>query len=350
MNEPCSAPATLVRLDGSLGEGGGQVLRTALSLSLLTGRPIHLYNLRLRRPKPGLQPQHLAAVKAAAAAGQAEVRGAALNSQELIFIPGRLRPGTYRFDIGTAGATSLVLQTLFLPLCLADKSSTLLFTGGTHVPWSPCFHYLEQHWLPYLQEMGFGGRLVFEKAGFYPEGGGVIQATTRPAGELRPLQITGRGALLRIRGMSVVCNLDENIASRQKLQALRRLEPLCRDTKIKTLSLPSSNKGTFLLLLAEFEHSRLCSTALGAKGKRAEVVADEACQELEILLAGEAAVDQYLPDQLLLPMALAQGESRLTAHITPHLLTNAEVIRRFLPVRITIEGEPGQVGSISVQP
>jgi len=341
----------LVEIDGSIGEGGGQVLRTALTLSLVTGQPFHLYSLRARRSKPGLQPQHLTAVKAAAAVGQADATGAAQGSQELTFHPQKIRPGTFKFDIGTAGATTLVLQTILLPLSLADKTSTVTLTGGTHVPWSPCFHYLDLHWIPYLQAMGFRHKISLEKAGFYPEGGGILQASIRPAGEIQPLQIPERGALLRISGISAVANLDEEIAARQKHQALRRLEPLCRETKVKTLSLPSFGKGTFLLLLAEFEHSRVCYTALGEKGKRAEKVADEACDKLQALLNSRAAVDEHLADQLLLPLALAEGVSELTtARVTQHLLTNAQVIRKFLPVEITIKGELDQEGWITILP
>ena len=302
-------------------------------------------------PKPGLQPQHLTAVRAAAAVSNAEVTSASLGSQELTFLPHAIRPGTYRFDIGTAGATALVLQTILIPLSLAKKAATLTLTGGTHVPWSPCFHYLDLQWNPYLQEMGFNTRLTLEKAGFYPQGGGSIQAILRPAGLLKPLQLSERGALLRIQGISAVANLDDEIALRQKHQALRRLEPLCRDTKIKTINLPSLGKGTLILLIAEFEQGSACYTALGEKGKPAEKVADEACDSLQVLLNKHAGIDEYLADQLLLPLALAQGPSKFsTPKITGHLLTNAEVIRKFLPVEITIEGELDQEGWISIHP
>ena len=280
-----------IEIDGSQGEGGGQVLRTSLSLSLITGKPLHLFNIRSRRSKPGLQPQHLTAVRAAAAISGAEVSSASLGSQELTFLPHAVRPGTYRFDIGTAGAATLVLQTILIPLSLAKKAATLTLTGGTHVPWSPCFHYLDLQWHPYLHIMGFNTRLTLEKAGFYPQGGGSIQAILRPAGRLQPLQLLERGALLRIQGISAVANLEDEIALRQKHQALRRLEPLCRDTKIKTLHLPSLGKGTLILLLAVFEQGSACYTALGEKGKPAEKVADEACDSLQLLLNRRAGID-----------------------------------------------------------
>jgi RNA 3'-terminal phosphate cyclase (ATP) len=340
-----------IEIDGAQGEGGGQVLRTSLSLSLITGKPLHLFNIRRRRSKPGLQPQHLTAVRAAAAVGGAEVNSASLGSQELTFLPHEIHPGSYRFDIGTAGATSLVLQTILIPLSLAKKAATLTLTGGTHVPWSPCFHYLDLQWNPYLQEIGFNTRLTLEKAGFYPQGGGSIRVSLRPAKLLQPLQLAERGQLLRILGVSAVANLDDEIAIRQKHQALRRLEPLCRDTKIKTLNLPSPGKGTFILLTVEFEQGRACYTALGEKGKPAETVADEACDSVQLLLDRSAGIDEYLADQLLLPLALAHGPSRIAApKITEHLLTNAEVVRKFLPVEITIEGDLDCEGWISIHP
>ena len=341
----------MIEIDGSMGEGGGQVLRSALALSALTRQAVHITHIRLRRPKPGLQAQHLQSVKAAAAVCDGEVEGAAAGSQTLTFYPGELKAGRYRFEIGTAGSTSLVLQTIFLPLCLAGGTSSVKISGGTHVPWSPCFDYLDLQWLPHLRRMGFSARLVMEQAGFYPSGGGLIQATISPAPNRLPLDLTQRGALKSISGISAVADLDPTIATRQKHQALRRLEPRCRETKIKTVELNSPSKGTILLLLATFEHSQCCYFALGEKGKPAERVADEAVDALEAFLYTEGVIDQYLADQLLLPMAMASGKSRLgTSKVTQHLLTNAEVIRRFLPTEITIQGEVGQSGLVEVTP
>ena len=341
----------MIEIDGSLGEGGGQVLRTALSLAVLTHQAVQLKNIRAGRSKPGLAAQHLEAVQAAAAISQAEVAGASLGSTRLKFAPGEIRPGNYHFNIPTAGATSLVLQTVFLPLCLAGVASNVTIGGGTHVPWSPCYHYLERQWLLALEAMGVEARLMLELAGFYPQGGGTLRATIQPAKKLEPLHLVERGALLRIRGLSGVANLDNEIARRQKLQALRRLEPVCRDTKIETLELPSHTKGTFILLLAEFEYSQAAYSALGELGKRAERVADEAVAPLLELLETDGAIDPYLADQLLLPLALASGPSQIrTAAVTQHLLTNAEVIRAFLPVNIEVEGDLGQAATVRVVP
>lgn len=333
--------------------GGGQILRSALALSLLTGQELHITNIRLGRPKPGLMAQHLQSVDAAAAVGKAEVRGAALHSQQLFFRPTGVRSGRYKFEIGTAGATSLVLQTIFLPLSRAESASTVIISGGTHVNWSPSFHYLELNWLPYLKEMGFDLRLSLDQAGFYPEGGGRITATIRPAQAISPLHITERGKLLRIRGISAVANLDQSIADRQKRQALRRLEGLAPgvEVKIKTEQLPAPFKGTLLLLLAEFEGSHCCYDALGAKGKPAEAVADEAVDGLAAFLQTDGAIDERLADQLLLPLSQASGPSEIrTSRVTDHLLTNAAVIRAFLPVQIDIQGLLGEPALVRIIP
>ena len=340
-----------VEIDGARGEGGGQILRSSLTLSLLTGKPLHLINIRARRSKPGLRPQHLKSVQAAAEIGEARTQGAALGSTELVFEPGQVRPGDYLFDIGTAGATSLLLQTVYLPLALADSPSTVTAKGGTHVPMSPCFHYLDLHWRKFLAASGLELDLHMERAGFYPPGGGMIRLSIPPVTGIKPLELRARGRPERIRGLSAVADLDESIAERQRDRTLKRLgryADLC-DIRIEHLDAPS--KGTVLLLLAEFEHTQTCFFGLGARGKPAERVADEAIDELLAFLKTEAAVDRYLADQLLLPLAVVTGESVIsTSEITRHLLTNAEVIRRFLPIDVTIKGSPEEPGTVHIRP
>lgn len=328
----------MIQIDGSLGEGGGQVLRTSLSLSILTGQPFTITRIRAGRPKPGLQPQHLAAVRAAAQICGAQVEGDSVNSQTLVFAPGRVRPGAYRCDIGTAGATSLVLQTIWLPLALAGAASEATIAGGTHVPWSPCYHYLDWQWLPFLRRIGLAGELKLDLAGFYPQGGGLVQARIEPADTIAALRLTERGALKGIRGLSLVANLDLSIAERQRDRALRRLADRHNRIEIATADVWANTKGTALILLAEFKHSAACYSALGAPGKRAEQVADEACLWLEKFLAGAGAVDEYLADQLLLPLAFADGVSEYrAAKATEHLRTNADVIRAFGAAEIEID-------------
>ncbi|MBZ5699763.1 MAG: RNA 3'-phosphate cyclase [Acidobacteriia bacterium] len=337
-------------IDGSLGEGGGQVLRTSLALALITGRSFALTNIRRRRANPGLRAQHLKAVEAARDVGKAKVEGARLGSQSLVFEPTGLYPGEFHFDIGTAGSTSLVLQTILPPLSFAATSSTVTLVGGTHVPWSPCFHFLDLHWLHHMRKIGFNIRLKLDAAGFYPRGGGRVLATVWPVSRLSPLCLTNRGPLKRIRGISAVANLNQSIAERQKVQALKQLSDVARPVEIEILRLSSPSKGSLLLLLAEFENSQCCFYGLGALGKPAESVADEAVNELLDLLATDGAIDHYLSDQLVLPLALAPGVSEIrTSKVTQHLTTNAEIVKMFIPVSIEVDGKIGQPGSIRIR-
>ncbi len=339
----------MIDIDGTRGEGGGQILRTALAMSVITATAMRLRNIRGRRPKPGLMPQHLKAVEAAAAISGARVRGANVGSSELVFEPGAPAAGDHRFDIGTAGAATLVLQTIALPLSLAAHTSELTIIGGTHVPWSPTYDYLAQHWLAFLRQAGFRITTTLERVGFYPKGGGRLRARIEPVHGPTALRLSERGALLRIRGISMVANLDRAIAQRQAQQARRRLAPWCEDVDIALAQERSYSPGTALLLIAQFEHSQCCYGALGARGKPAERVADEAVDALVAFLATDAAIDEHLADQLLLPLALADGISTLRPRrITPHLATNAEVIGLFLPVTIALDGVSGAPGTVRV--
>lgn len=339
----------MLEIDGSIGEGGGQVLRTSLTLSCITGKPIHIVNIRAKRSKPGLRPQHLSSVNAAAEISEASTEGVKLGSTEILFSPGKLKIGQYNFEIGTAGSTVLLLQTVFIPLAHTQGTSQLHIGGGTHVPWSPCFDYINMHWLNYMDQIGYQAELIQERAGFYPPGGGRITARIKPHREQKPLHLEKRGNLIRIRGVSAVANLDPVIATRQKHQALRRLQPIHRDTKIKTVSLSATSKGTYILLIAEFEQSQCCYFSLGKKGKPAEAVADEAVDELLAFLNTTGAVDRYLADQLILPLSFVKDVSIIkTEKITKHLLTNAAVIKKFLPVKIQIDGSEGHPGQIEI--
>lgn len=350
------ADSKLLEINGALGEGGGQILRSALTLSILTGKSIFIRNIRLNRTKHGLLAQHLTSVGAAAAVSKAHVEGAALGSTSLTFRPNAVRSGRYKFDINTAGATSLVFQTVFLPLSRASAASSVIISGGTHVRWSPCYHFLRLQWLPYLQRMGFDADIELNTAGFYPQGGGRINTVIRPATTITPLNMVERGKLIRISGISAVANLNREIAERQKRQALGRLVSISSkldqpEIKIKIDELPSATKGTLLLLLAEFENGSACYCALGELGKPAERVADEAVDALLAFLETKATLDQYLADQLVLPLSLAEGPSIFhTNQITQHLLTNVEIIRLFLPVTFSIDGDFGKPGIIHIDP
>jgi RNA 3'-terminal phosphate cyclase (ATP) len=282
----------------------------------------------------------------------AEVRGDRVGSEEIVFAPGPVRPGDYFFDIGTAGATSLVLQTLLLPLSLVRETSSVTLRGGTHVPWSPSFHYLDWHWRPLLARIGIPFDLTMSMAGFYPQGGGELRAQIPGGAHPKPLRLTERGPLRAVRGLSAVANLPREIAERQRRQAVRRLKNLLpdREPAVVEEELPAASRGTVLLLLAEFDPGRACCFALGARGKRAERVADEAVDVLAAFLGSDGAVDPWLADQLLLPLALAEEPSELrTSEVTAHLLTNAEVIRLFLPVEIGVDGPLGGPATVQVR-
>lgn len=340
----------MIEIDASFGEGGGQILRSALALSIITGKAMQLTRIRANRPQPGLKPQHLKAVEAAALISAAHVAGATLGSQSLRFEPGELKSGQYEFDIGTAGSVSLLLQTLCLPLSFAEGPSGLILRGGTHVPWSPCFHYLQWQWLPYLAEAGYHVACSLERAGFYPRGGGVLHAAVTPARPRTPLRLTRRGRLLRIRGLSAVGRLDRSIAERQRRQALDRLHDLEVPLEIEVLAVPAVAPGTFIVLLAEFECGRCCASALGARHKRAEKVADEAVDELRADIASGGAIDAWLADQLLLPLAFVPERSELSVcRISRHLHSNAELLSYFLPVAVEIDGEIGEPGTVRIQ-
>ncbi len=341
-----------ITVDGSYGEGGGQILRTSLTCAILTGTPVHIVNIRAGRPQPGLRPQHLVAVRAAAEICAADVEGDAVGSREVRFRPHRVRPGRYRWDIGTAGAVTLVLQTVFLPLALAEQTSHLTIRGGTHVPWSPTWAYVERQWAPYMERIGCSARLHLKRAGFYPRGGGEVEVTVHPTRRpLRPLHAPEGGTLLRLGGTVYIANLPDHIARRQKLTALAALRKYRQDAKITVQRLQAPSPGTLTLVEAHKEHGRGCYTALGEKGKRAEVVAQEAVDRLRAYIESSASVDRHLADQLLLPLALAEGPSTFSTDcVTQHLVTNAHVITRFLPVQIEIEGDVGAFGRVTVIP
>jgi RNA 3'-terminal phosphate cyclase (ATP) len=344
----------ILKIDGSYGEGGGQILRTALALSCVFDRPIEITNIRKSRKRPGLQPQHLTALKAAATVSNAGVEGADLSSTTLRFSPGHLAGGEYLFDVsekkGSAGSTSLVLQTILLPLCFAEHQSGITVIGGTQVPWSPSFHYLKYVFLPALSRLGVKAELNIEKWGWYPIGGGKVAAAVNPKKEFLPLEIAERGKLVRVTGISAASNLSQDIAKRQRDQALTMLSQKGIDADIEIISAPSPGKGTLMFLRVEYENITAGFDSLGAIGKRAEDVADEACKALFEYIDAGGALDPHLADQIIPYLALASGPSTFTtSRITQHLLTNIWVVKQFVDVEIQVEGNEGEPGAVGVQ-
>jgi RNA 3'-terminal phosphate cyclase (ATP) len=346
-------PKDIIRIDGSYGEGGGQILRTSLALSCVLGKPVEIINIRKARGKPGLQPQHLTAVTAAAAISRAHVEGAELSSTSIIFHPRAIIGGDYTFDVsekkGSAGSTSLVLQTIMLPLCFAGQPTNVTVIGGTHVPWSPTFHYLKYVFLPLLSRINVEIDIDIKKWGWYPGGGGMVTAHVAPRAEWSPIRETSRGRLLRVTGLSAVSNLSRDIAVRQRNKAVVVLRDRGIDASIEIVDAFSPGKGTLVFLKAEFENIVAGFDALGALGKRAEEVADEACQALLAYVNSSGALDPHLADQIITYLALAHGESEFTtSRITRHLLTNIWVVQQFLDVNVHVEGNEGEPGQIKI--
>jgi RNA 3'-terminal phosphate cyclase (ATP) len=341
-------PALIV-IDGSQGEGGGQILRTALALSAATGQGFTLSQIRARRARPGLRPQHLAAVRAAALACGAKVGGVFEGSPDLRFEPGAVEPGDFRFEIATAGAASLVLQAVLPALATAGASSQVSITGGTHVPLSPSFDYLARHWSASVEALGLRTAFVLEKAGFYPRGGGVVEAQVEPWPRPAGLRLEERGALLRVRGVSGEARLKGDVAKRQRDAAQARLWETRRlEAEWQVGSVPAASPGSFLLLEAVFEKGRGAFGYLGQRGVRPEQLGDRAARRLLHFLEEPGAVDSFLADQLVAPLALARGGGLVaTPEVTQHLETVAQVVGLF-GVGARVEGRRGLPGFVEV--
>jgi RNA 3'-phosphate cyclase len=339
----------MIEIDGAMGEGGGQILRTSLALSLLTGQAFHLRRIRANRDRPGLRPQHLMCVRAAAQIGDAKLRGAAEGSCELWFGPHTLTPGHYRFAIPTAGALSLVLHTVYLPLALrSSEACDLVLEGGTHVNASPCFHFLETTWRRYLEGIGIRIGLALERPGFYPRGGGRVRSRIEPAAQPRSLLIRDVRPVDRITIQSAVAGLPVSIAARQERQANERLAAAGVPLESRVEEWPGG-PGTMLALTLHGPPVPTMFFALGARGKRAERVADEAVDEALAYLESPGGVDPHSADQLLLPLSLAPGHSCFpVSAVTKHLLTNADVIGRFIDRSIHIDGTLSEPGTVTV--
>lgn len=337
-----------IMIDGSEGEGGGQLLRTALSLSLVTGRPFRIERIRARRKKPGLLRQHLTAVQAAGRVGGARMAGAELASQTLSFEPAEVQPGEYEFAVGTAGSATLVFQTLLPALLHVQAPSRVTVEGGTHNPAAPPFDFLARTFLPILGRMGASVTASLERCGFYPAGGGRITFDVAACPALRPVTLLHRGAT-QVRARSVVASLPASIGKRELGIVRERLgleRHLCRVESIEECVGP----GNVLLIVIEGESITEIVTGFGIKGVSAEKVASDACDEADRYLRSDVPVGSHLADQLLIPMALAGGGSFRTLAPSAHTQANASVVRRFLDVPIAIDAEAEDAYRITVGP
>ncbi len=334
-------------IDGSQGEGGGQILRTALSLAMITGTPFRLDNVRAGRRKPGLLRQHLTCVKAAAEISGAKVDGAVLGSRSVSFKPGAIRGGDYTFAVGSAGSSTLVFQTVLPALLRAAEPSRLKLSGGTHNPSAPTFDYLERVFLPQLARMGASVGVHLGQAGFYPAGGGRWSATIEPVAQLTPLVIDSAGALVRRRIIADVANVGFDVARRETHKAAELMSwpvDTCEPRTVK-----SAGPGNVVAIEIAHEHVTEIFTGFGERGIAAETVAASTVDDARAYLAAGAPVGPHLADQLLLPLALAGGGSFVTMPPTQHTRTNIAVIEKFLPVTFAVEQIEGKRWRIVVE-
>lgn len=337
----------MITIDGSLGEGGGQILRTSLALSLVTGQPFRMERIRAKRQKPGLLKQHLTAVEAAKTVGCGEAEGAALSSQTLEFRPGPVTPGNYRFAIGTAGSATLVLQTVLPALLTASGPSTLTLEGGTHNPLAPPFDFLEKCFIPLIHRMGPLMELELRRHGFFPAGGGQFHARIEPSKTLARLNLPERGSIRNRQAQILVSKLPEHVGQRELNVVRDELKWRADECAIEAIRSPVG-PGNAVVLAIETEHVTEVFAGFGERGRSAEEVARSAVEAAKIWLEADVPVDEHLADQLLIPMALAGGGSFRTTKPSPHTSTNAKVIQRFLPVQFRIEQESDLAWRVSV--
>lgn len=322
----------MIEIDGSFGEGGGQILRTAVALSCVTGKAVRIKKIRANRPKPGLAAQHLKGIEAAKIISGAEVEGLRLGSTEVIFRPGIVRGGEYRIDIGTAGSVTLIFQTILLPLLFAERESRVTVTGGTDVAWAPPVDYFKNVTLKALREMNAECQLQVLRRGYYPKGGGAVRLEVKPS-EMRGVIFERLDEI--VKGVSHCQNLPEHVAVRQANSAREFLEERGIRAEIKIEVLNGLSTGSGIVLWNGYKGS----SALGEKGKRAEVVGLEAAESLYMELKSEAAFDAHLADQIMPFAAMADGRTEYTtSKVTMHQKSNAYVINSFLGEVVRFEG------------
>jgi RNA 3'-phosphate cyclase len=346
----------MIKIDGAIGEGGGALLRTALTLSAVGQQPIHIYNIRAKRAKPGLAPQHMHGVKALAELTKAKVDGLSLGSTELKFEPGAMEGAKFRVDIGTAGSTTLILQILMPAAAFAKKSVEVEITGGTDNPLAPPIDFLKNVTLPILRRMGYLGEVECIRRGHYPRGGGAVRARIEPIKRLNAIKLIEPGKVTRISGMAHCVKLPEHIATRMAHAAnMALIKAGYSEINIKTESYepsrdPHLGPGTGITLWAETEQGAILgASSLGRPGKPAEQVGREAAENLVKQLRTGRAVDRHLTDQLIPYMALAECTSEITsAELTSHALTNIALVENILGVKFEVDGQQGQPGRIRV--
>lgn len=334
-------------IDGSFGEGGGQIVRGSLCLAAALGRALRIEKIRARRPRPGLANQHLAAARAAAKVCGGELAGAKKGALELEFNPGPLAPGRYSFEIGTAGSTTLVLQTVFPLLALSGGESTAMIHGGTHNPMAPPAEFIAESFLPTARLAGFDADIALVRHGFYPKGGGAIRATVRPQQKTPPLDLTAPVDWGRPEATVLITNLPEHVADRERMELADALR--IDSGEVIVDALPGEvGPGNAVMVRYRSGGRTALITAFGEPGKRAERVANEAAREAKNFARSGAAIDPRLADQLILLLALGPGGSFTTSEITEHTRTHAEIIRAFTNQKITFETQKPDLHKVIV--
>jgi len=351
---------TTISIDGSEGEGGGQIIRSSMALSVLSGTPIHITNIRAGRKKPGLKRQHVTSVQAVAeiCGAQRSLHGAELNSGELRFEPTAPQPGTYYFSVGTAGSATLVFQTVLPVLLRCSGPSTVVIEGGTHNDMAPPFDFLDRCFLPWVRAMGATVDLTLEQHGFYPAGGGKLVAHISPPSHLAGFELLERGYRTAARMTAILSKLPDQIGERQIKTATRMLEwPGGFETEVRRVQSPGP--GTVSLLELGFDHITEFITGVGRRGVSSEQVAKSMVKDATAYLNHDAPVGEHLADQLLLPLALSacepadtpvrRGGSFRTGPLSLHTTTHIDIIERFLPVEITVTAD-AEANLIEVKP
>ena len=338
----------MLAIDGAFGEGGGQIIRTALALSVVTGAPFRIERIRANRKKPGLRQQHLTAVNAAARIGLAQVEGNSLGSTELTFIPQHVTPGHYHFAVGTAGSCILVLQTVLPALLTADGRSELILEGGTHNPLAPSFDFLSNTFLPCIHRMGVHITTILDRPGFYPAGGGKLSVSIEPTAQLSRLTLLERGAIQKCTAKVLLSKLPRHIGERELKVLARELAWPEHCMAIEEVQNPYG-PGNALIAQVECEHITTVFTGFGERGVRAETVARRLAGEIREYLAADVPADRHLADQLILPMALAGGGAFRTLAPTQHTITNIEVVKQFLDVEVSIAQQSETVWELSIK-
>ena len=333
----------MIEIDGSQGEGGGQILRTAVSMSAVTSQPVRIFNIRARRPNPGLAPSHVTSIEAVAQIADAEVDGLFPGSKEIVFRPQQLTGGEFEFDVGTAGSISLVLQACLIPAALSRRTVRLDIKGGTDVRWSPPIDFMRLVHAPMLSQLGVSAEIEVQSRGFYPEGGGRVVAEIAPVSKIACAEIRSPGKVLAVDGTAFSQNLPEHVASRMKHAALKKLTGF-PSVRIDSDVRKGSSTGAGIVLAARCENATLGQSSLGERGVRAERLGEDCADNIMETIGSGASVDEHMLDQILPYLALAEGQSLVVAEeLTPHAETNMRVIEKLLGRRFETENRGGLI-------